>query len=95
MSQVQILCARRRQSRDLHRASRCSVLNEILITVLPVYPGDVAQLGEHRACNAGVIGSNPFVSTPVLGSHSGRFVNRTRNTRSTRVVPPTTLPLKE
>ena len=28
--------------------------------------GDVAQLGEHRVCNAGVVGSSPIISTTVL-----------------------------
>ena len=34
--------------------------------------GDVAQLGEHRPCKAGVVGSSPIVSTsrkPVPGMH--------------------------
>jgi hypothetical protein len=40
---------------------------------LPLYdsPGDVAQLGERRVCNAEVAGSNPVVSTrlrPFLSS---------------------------
>jgi hypothetical protein len=29
----------------------------------PLAPGDVAQLGEHSLCKAGVEGSSPFVST--------------------------------
>lgn len=29
----------------------------------PFPPGDVAQLGEHRLCKPGVVGSSPIVST--------------------------------
>ncbi len=30
---------------------------------VPGQPGDVAQLGEHRLCKAGVRGSSPLIST--------------------------------
>ena len=33
--------------------------------------GDVAQLGEHRVCNAGVVGSSPIISTTVRRGVSG------------------------
>ncbi len=38
--------------------------------------GAVAQLGEHRVCNAGVVGSSPSSSTSIARNPEGSWIHR-------------------
>ena len=43
--------------------------------------GDVAQLGEHRLCKPGVVGSSPFVSTQSVRSEPSGTVSEATTLR--------------